>query len=65
MTTIGMVAIVTATCQRRSAIEAYQIKANVNDNKFWASCDSHHHMLEEVLKAMRVFDGAEPTMGKA
>ena len=32
--------------QRGSAIEAYQIKANVNNDKFWASCSNYYHILK-------------------
>lgn len=32
---------------------------------FWVSCDNYSHMLEGVLKAPTMLDGAEPTMDKA
>jgi hypothetical protein len=51
--------------RRRSAMEARQIKTTVNDDNFWTSCDNYRHMSEEVLRALRVFDGVEPAMGKA
>ena len=51
--------------RRRSAIEARQINANVNDDNFWISCDNYHHMSKEVLKALRVFDSAEPAIDRA
>lgn len=50
---------------RRNATEGHEIKANMNDNNIWASCNNCCHMLEEVLKALRVFNGAELVMGKA
>lgn len=51
--------------QRQNATKARQIKTDVNDDKFGASCNIYCHILEEVLKALRVFNGVEPTMGKA
>lgn len=48
--------------RRIIAIKTHQIKATVNDNKFWASCDKYQHMLKEILKALKVFDGAKLAM---
>lgn len=42
--------------QMRCGIKTRQIKKNVNNDNFWASCDNFRHMLEKVLKASRVFD---------
>lgn len=41
--------------QKRSTIK-HEIEENVNNDNFGASSNNHCHMLEKVLKALRVFD---------
>lgn len=50
---------------RNSVIKAHQIKANMNGDNFCANCNNYYHMLEEILKALRVFDGIKLTISKA
>ena len=49
----------------RSAIKACQIKAYMNIDKIWVSCNIYWDMFDEVMKIVRVFDGMELVMGKA
>jgi hypothetical protein len=41
------------------------VKATVLEQNFWHHCQNYKHMVEDVLKALRVFDGREAAMGKA
>lgn len=37
----------------------------IDDLAFWQRCKNYVFIVEDVLKALRVFDGREPAMGKA
>lgn len=50
--------------QSRSAFQVCEIKTNVNDKNTWTSCNNYYHILEEVLKEIRVFDGPKLVMRK-
>jgi hypothetical protein len=41
------------------------VRATVLEGNFWHHCQNYVHMVEDVLKALRVFDGREPAMGRA
>ena len=41
------------------------VRETVLDGDFWHRCQNYVHMIEEVIKALRVFDGRERAMGKA
>jgi hypothetical protein len=41
------------------------MRATVLEGNFWHRCQNYVHMVEDVLKALRVFDGREPAMGRA
>jgi hypothetical protein len=40
------------------------VRATILDGNFWHRCQNYVHMVEDVLKALRVFDGHESTMEK-
>ena len=44
---------------------ATQVRSHVLDENFWRRCRNYTYMVEDVMKALRVFDGKEPAMGKA
>ena len=44
---------------------ATQVRSYVLDENFWRRCRNYTYMVEDVMKALRVFDGKEPAMGKA
>jgi hypothetical protein len=41
------------------------VRATILKGNFWHRCQNYVHMVEDVLKALRVFDGREPAMGRA
>jgi hypothetical protein len=41
------------------------VKATVLKQNFWHRCQNYVHMVKDILKALRVFDGREAAMGKA
>ena len=44
---------------------ATQVRSHVLDENFWRRCQNYTYMVEDIMKALRVFDGKEPAMGKA
>jgi hypothetical protein len=44
---------------------AAMVRAIILKENFWHHCQNYVHMVEDVLKALRVFDGFEPAMGRA
>jgi hypothetical protein len=44
---------------------ASSVRATVLEGNFWHRCQNYVHMVEDVLKALRVFDGQEAAMGRA
>ena len=44
---------------------ATQVRSHVLDENFWRRCRNYTYMVEDVMKALRVFDRKEPAMGKA
>ena len=45
---------------RKCAIEAHQIKSNVNNIYF--NCNNYNYKLKEVLQAFRLYDGVDTVM---
>ena len=41
---------------------ATQVKFHILDENFWRRCRNYVYMVEDVMKALRVFDGKESTM---
>jgi hypothetical protein len=41
------------------------VRATVLEGNFWHRCQNYVHMVEDVLKALQVFDGREAIMGRA
>jgi hypothetical protein len=41
------------------------VRATVLEGNFWHRCQNYVHMVEDILKALRVFDGREAAMGRA
>jgi hypothetical protein len=41
------------------------VRVSILERNFWHQCQNYMHMVEDVLKALRVFDGQEAAMGKA
>jgi hypothetical protein len=41
------------------------VRATVLEGNFWHRCQNYVHMVEDVLKALRIFDGREPAMERA
>ena len=54
---------------RQNGVKAHaletQVRSHVLDENFWRRCRNYTYMVEDVMKALRVFDGKEPAMGKA
>ena len=54
---------------RQNGVQAHtlaiQVRSHVLDENFWRRCQNYTYMVEDVMKALRVFDGKEPAMGKA
>ena len=54
---------------RQNGIQAHalatQVRSHVLDENFWRRCQNYTYMVEDVMKALRVFNGKEPAMGKA
>ena len=54
---------------RQNGVQAHalatQVRSHVLDENFWRRCRNYTYMVEDVMKALRVFDGKEPAMGKA
>ena len=54
---------------RQNGVQAHalatQVRSHVLDENFWRQCRNYTYMVEDVMKALRVFDGKEPAMGKA
>ena len=44
---------------------ATQVRSHVLDENFWRRCQNYTYMVVDIMKALRVFDGKEPAMGKA
>ena len=42
-----------------------QMKSHILDENFWQRCQNYTYMMEDVMKALWVFDGKEPAMEKA
>jgi hypothetical protein len=49
----------------RAHVLAVLVRATVLEGNFWHRCQNYVHMVEDVLKALRVFDGREAAMEKA
>jgi len=49
----------------RAATAARNVVITIQDVAFWQRCTNFVHMTADVLKALRVFDGQEPAMGRA
>jgi hypothetical protein len=41
------------------------VRATVLSQNFWHHCQNYVHMVEDILKALQVFDGREAAMGRA
>jgi hypothetical protein len=41
------------------------VRATILEGNFWHRCQNYVHMVEDVLKALRVFEGRDPAMGRA
>jgi hypothetical protein len=41
------------------------VKATILEGNFWHQCQNYVYMVEDVVKALRIFDGQEPAMGRA
>ena len=54
---------------RQNGVQAHalaiQVRSHLLDENFWQRCQNYTYMVEDVMKALRVFDGKEPAMGKA
>ena len=54
---------------RQNGVQAHalatQVRSHVLDENFWRRCRNYTYMVEDVMKALRVFDRKEPAMGKA
>ena len=54
---------------RQNGVQAHalatQVRSHVLDENFWRRCQNYTYMVEDVMKALRVFDGKESAMGKA
>ena len=54
---------------RQNGVQAHalamQVRSHVLDENFWRRCRNYTYMVEDVMKALQVFDGKEPAMGKA
>ena len=44
---------------------ATQMRSHILDENFWRRCRNYTYMVEDVMKALRVFDGKELAVGKA
>ena len=44
---------------------ATRVRSHILDENFWQFCWNYAYMMEDVMKALWVFDGKEPTMEKA
>jgi hypothetical protein len=40
------------------------VRATILEGNFWHRCQNYVHMVEDVLKTLRVFDGREAAMGR-
>lgn len=49
----------------QAATTARNVVRTIEDATFWQRCANYLHLTEPVLKALRVFDGKEPAMGRA
>src|SRR5579875_1903662 len=49
----------------QAATASRNVVITINDVAFWQRCENFVHITEDVLKALRVFDGSEPAMGRA
>lgn len=49
----------------RSLALAALVKNTILEGIFWHRCRNYKHMVEDVLIALRLFDGREPAMGRA
>ena len=49
----------------QAAIALRNVVNSIEDVAFWQRCVNYVHMTEDVLRALRVFDGQEPAMGRA
>jgi len=56
-------------CNRKNGEQVATTACNVVNTieyvGFWQQCTNHVHMMEDVLKALCMFNGQEPAMGKA
>ncbi len=50
---------------RRIHALAGAVRTTVLNNDFWHRCQNYTHMVDDVLKALRLFDGRQPAMAQA
>ena len=43
--------------RQRTHVLAFLVRAIVCERNFWHRCQNYEHMVEDVLKALQVFDG--------